>query len=93
MATYTIKSGQTIYDVAIQLYGDAGKTPQLVSDNLSVLNNGLMTTNLVGVIVSYTDPNTSITNYFRTNNIIITSGTTTILTNRAFNDAFNQAFG
>ena len=92
MAYYVIKYAQSIYDVAIQLYGDVAKVNQLVSDNSSVLSNGLMTQNLIGLSMSYTPPNTSMTNYFITNNIIIVSGTPVTLLNRSFNNAFNFAF-
>jgi len=39
MATYKIKDGQSIFDIAVQKYGDISQTIRLIKDNLEVLEN------------------------------------------------------
>lgn len=70
--TYTVSFGQTLADLSIQLYGDESHILQIVQDNPDIgdINNY----RLQGMVINYTDPNLSLTNYFKINKIIINTG-------------------
>ena len=70
MNSYVIRQGQTIYDLALQLYGDRSKAVQLCIDNPDVLPN-LLARNYVGKTIKYTDPKNEITEYYQMFGIVI----------------------
>ena len=72
MAQYTIREGQTILDVALQLYGDASKVVTLCQKNPVKLPN-VLTKTLTNVTIEYDIQNTEVTKYFATNAINIST--------------------
>jgi hypothetical protein len=73
MATFLVPYGMTLYDLSVELYGDASHVLQIVTDNPDLVNIQAQNA-LVGATITYTDPNLSLTNYWKTNNIIINTG-------------------
>lgn len=69
-SSYVIRQGQTIMDLALQLYGDRSKALQLCIDNPIVLPN-LLARNYVGKKILYTDPKNEITEYYKTYGVVI----------------------
>ena len=91
MANYTIVEGQTLFDVALQLYGDCTKAYQIVKDNPE-LTGGLLERNLIGRNISYTEQTNFIANQYKTNGVIIANQYPAINTLSAFSSAFSSSF-
>lgn len=92
MATFTVPYGMTLYDLSIQLYGDASHVLQIVEDNPDI-NNINTQSQLIGMVINYTDPNLSLTNYWKTNKIILNTGSVeTKVIVRSYSVAFHRAF-
>jgi hypothetical protein len=70
-----MKSAQTLFDVALQVYGDIAKVFQLIEDNPDLDNVHSGNANLV---VEYEEQNLSITNFYKNNTINLVSGFPTI---------------
>jgi hypothetical protein len=95
MATVIPKQDQSIFDIAIQCYGDASKVYQIVQDN----NLDNIHTDITGKTLTYTDPLSSLTNNFRVNKTLITTGTpkialstVTAVVIRSFSLSFAMSF-
>ncbi|MCD6017287.1 MAG: hypothetical protein K0S53_408 [Bacteroidetes bacterium] len=86
-STVTIGTNQSIYDMAIQMYGQIEAIFSIISDN-SVIDN-INNNNLVGLKMKYTPQTFAITEYFKTNSIKITTG---IAHGRAFDNSFDLSF-
>jgi hypothetical protein len=74
MYTVNIEEGQTIWDVAIQVYGDVFMAWQLVKDNAGVLvdlNTDLVPGMVLNVLVDPTVKDKELMNHFRTQKTII----------------------
>ena len=82
-----VREQQNIYDLAVQLYGDASYIFKILADNPQFDN--INNSNLVGQIASYNEQNLSITSHFKNNEIFISTG---ILGNRQFDDSFSLSF-
>jgi len=54
MAEYTTESGQTIFDLSVQLYGNASNAVKLLSDNPTLQGFGKLIPG--GTVVTYTPP-------------------------------------
>ena len=67
--TVTITDRQTIFDLALQLYGDVSKTYDLITLNPLLLN--ITNESLQGLTIIYEDPKNDISEYFKTNQITI----------------------
>ena len=91
MANYTIVEGQTIFDVALQLYGDCTKAYQIVQDN-PVLIPSLLERNLIGKTIVYTEQTNFIANHYKTNGTIITNEYPRFNTLSAYSSAFSSSF-
>lgn len=68
----TIKEGQTLFDLALQLYGDVSKVYQLIADNPSI--ESLNTKEIAGLEIKYTVQGNRVTEYFLKENLSITTG-------------------
>ena len=68
---YLVKSNQTIFDLALQLYGNINQIFEIINDNNS---NGALLDSLNGNVINFTGPDNSTTNNFIKNNIVITTG-------------------
>lgn len=72
MATYKIKEGQTLFDVALQLYGDVSAVYELVRLNPTTIPN-ILTTNLSGQTITYEEQLNEVSDRFKTTGEVITS--------------------
>jgi hypothetical protein len=83
----TIREQQNIFDLSVQLYGDASYIFKILQDNpiFDNINNA----GLVGQHAKYDEQNLSITTYFKNNEIFITTG---VLQDRQFDDSFSLSF-
>jgi hypothetical protein len=70
--TYTIREGQTLFDIALQLYGDATKAIEICKLNPDVVPN-LLSTNIKGLTIEYEEQSNEVARYFATNNITIST--------------------
>lgn len=70
MATYIIREGQSLFDVALQLYGDVTKVVELCANNPTKIPS-VITRDLVGVSIEYTPQDNDVANAYRTNSTII----------------------
>lgn len=92
MASYTIKYGQTIWDLALQLYGDSSKAVQILKDNKTIIPD-LNYRYLAGLTITYTETANSITNFFKSQNISIATRYPEInMGGRLFGNQFSGAF-
>ncbi len=91
MATYTIKEGQTIFDVALQLYGDVSSVYTIIKDNPTQLAS-ILERNLPGKVIEYTIQDNVIANYFSTNSITIATEYPRFNTLSPFSSAFSSSF-
>jgi predicted nuclease of predicted toxin-antitoxin system len=91
MASYTIKEGQTIFDVVLQLYGDMDKMYEFIQLNPTKIAS-ILERNLVGKEVEYEVQDNEIANYYKNNNIIIATKYPQFNTLSAFSSAFSSAF-
>lgn len=74
MYIVTVEEGQTIWDVAIQVYGDAMMAWQLMKDNTGIiadLNTDLTAAMKLNVQVDPLVKDKELMNHFRTQNTII----------------------
>jgi len=68
---YTMLSGQSLFDLAIQLYGDITQVFRLVADNPELDN---IHSGFPGLVIQYEEQSTSLTEYYKNNTIDLTSG-------------------
>lgn len=69
----TIKEGQTLFDLALQLYGDVSKVYQIIADNPTVIES-VNSKELTGLEIKYTVQGNKVTEYFLKENLSITTG-------------------
>lgn len=86
----TVKQGQTIFDLALSLYGDVSKVYDLISLNPQISN--ITSNNLEGMIVSYNDPQNEVTTFYGTNSLIISNRYPEFTTGESFDDSFDDSF-
>lgn len=72
MATYKIRQGQTLFDLAVQLYGDVSKVYEIIKLNPTTIPN-ILTRNLSGLTINYDLQNNEVANRFATDGTILTS--------------------
>lgn len=85
-----IKQGQTIFDLALQHYGDVSKVYELIKLNANIDN--ITSNNLEGLSIVYEDPKNEITEYFKTNSITIATRYPEFTTGESFDDSFDDSF-
>jgi hypothetical protein len=86
MAKFRCHDGMTIYDVALQLYGDTSKVLKLMRDN-----NINIFTNLTGLYLDYEVTNTSLPSHLLSNGININTGggSSTTVNTSGFDSGFS----
>lgn len=92
MAIKSIKitEGQTLFDIAMQYYGDTSKALDIVklNDNIpSIIYNGL-----TGLTIQVDEQNNDVVNYYKTNNIKITTRFPEISGGSGFTSGFDKGF-
>lgn len=73
MAIKTIiaTEGQTIFDLALQLYGDVSKAYDLIALNSNIPN--ITSNDLEGFVISFDDPKNETTEFYKVNNVTIST--------------------
>ena len=90
MANYRVKQDQTLFDLAIQLYGDAGQIFRIIDDN-PVITEVLL--DITGLTIEYDDTvNTNLINFLKTNKINIVTGSRLVEAPSSFDDSFDDSF-
>ena len=90
LSTYTVKEGQTIFDLSLQLLGDVSKVYELISLNSSISN--ITSNDLAGIVISYNDPKNEVTEYFKTNGLTIANRYPEFTTGESFDDSVDDSF-
>lgn len=72
MAEYKILEGQSLFDVALQLYGDVTKVYELIRLNPNKIPN-ILATNLSGQTIIYEEQTNEVAQRFKTTGEVITS--------------------
>lgn len=88
--TVTIKDGQTLFDLALQLYGDVSKVYELIDLNSSIDN--ITSNNLQGLAIVYEDPKNEVSEFFNSNQITASTRYPEIITGESFDDSFDDSF-
>ena len=88
--TVTIKEGQTIFDIALQVYGDVSKVYDLIQLN-SLIDN-ITSNDLTGLVIVYEDPKNEVSEYYNTNSINIATRYPEHTTGDSFDDSFSDSF-
>lgn len=71
MATYLVKDGQTLFDLALQLYGDVSKVYELIALNSSIEN--INSNDLQGVTITYNDPKNDVSEFFKNKPVVLSN--------------------
>lgn len=90
MATYVIKEGQSIFDLALQLYGDVSKAYELIGLNDSI--NNITSNDLEGIEITYEEQKNEVTEFFKTNSLTISTRYPEFTTGESFDDSFDDSF-
>ena len=82
-----VRQNQTLFDMAIQMYGRVEDAFTIITDNpvIDNLNNNY----IAGLNMIYTEQLSALPVYFKQNNIYITTGNNN---NRSFDDSFDYSF-
>lgn len=91
MAIYIIKEGQTIFDVTLQLYGSVSRVYDLIKLNPTKIAN-ILERNLIGKEVEYEIQDNETANFYRDNNITITTKYPQANILASFSSSFSSAF-
>jgi len=93
MAKHTTTSGQTIWDLSNQLYGDSSHAIQILQDNPTL--TGLTAQIPAGSIIEYTPTlGNAVAGFFRDNKTLVTTGSGNPQQGRGFDLGFDlNGFG
>jgi hypothetical protein len=87
MAKYTTTSGQTIFDLSLQLYGDASSAVKIINDNPAL--GSISGTIPPGTVVEYTPrEGFTVAQYFADNKATVNTGTGNPLQGSGFDLGF-----
>ena len=87
MAQYTTISGQTLYDLSIQLYGNSSNAVRILKDNPDLL--GVAKLIPPGTVIEYTPPEGfTVATYFRNRRTPVVTGTNNPLQGSGFDLGF-----
>ena len=86
----TITEGQTIFDLALTLYGDISKVYDLIALNSNISN--ITSNDLEGKEIFYEDPKNEVTEFFKTNSITVSTRYPEFTTGESFDDSFDNSF-
>jgi hypothetical protein len=89
MNEYRVKSGQSLYDVSVQLYGDTSHVVDLLKLNTDLTVNSNLQANQV---LKYENQNTVLTNYLATNSLNLATSTPKIIDGEDYNDDYNEDY-
>ncbi len=83
----TIRENQSLFDIALQVYGGVEGVFQILTDNTQIKD--INADYITGMNMKYIPQTFAITEYFRTQGISITTGADN---GRSFNDSFSWSF-
>ena len=86
----TLKDGQTLFDVSLQLYGSIEYVYKIIEDNPTITT--LHYPNRTGSPFTHREQGFDLTKYFKTNEISITTGYPAINTGHSFDESFDLSF-
>ena len=90
--TVTVREGQSIFDLALQLYGDVSKVIDLCKLNPDTLPNVLVN-NIAGLTINYEAQDNVTTNFYATNQITLSTKKPEFITGAAaFSVSFSPPF-
>ncbi len=89
MASYTIKQGQSIFDLALQLYGDSSKAIELIKLNPDTISS-LLERKLTGKVIEYEVQNNDVAKLFK--NKILTTQYPETNNGASYSSAFSSEF-
>ena len=92
MALITVKitEGQTLFDVALRYYGDVSKAIDIIKLNTNIPN--LLFNGLNGLTISVDEQNNDVVNYYKSNNIKITTRFPEITGGKGFDSGYDNGF-
>lgn len=92
MAVKTIKitQGQTLFDLALQYYGDVSKAVDIVKLNSNIPN--LLYNGLTGLTIQVDEQNNDVVNYYKSNNIKLTTRYPETTGGKGFDSGFDLGF-
>ena len=90
MSTYNTRTGQNIFDLALQTYGDLTKTVQLFNDNNAIqsLNNEIPS----GIEINFTEEQNEIRQYLIDKNFDISTSDALQTPGKGFDSGFDIGF-
>lgn len=90
--TYMVRQGQTVFDLALQLYGDVSRVLDLCLLNPTTIPN-VLTRNISGLTINYEEQNNDVTTEYAKNGTIITTQYPEFITGAAaFSLVFSSPF-
>lgn len=92
MAEYRVKSGQSLYDVSIQLYGSTEFVLQIVNDNANILENGVNSNLVANSILNYTPQNTTLTNLLNVNSLNLATTEPRTIPGASYSDDYSDDY-
>jgi len=85
----TIKDGQTIFDITLQVYGNISFVYKLIQENSNIDN---INADIVNKSVVYEVQTLNLTNYFNTNQVNVSTDYPKAEVPRQFDDSFDFSF-
>jgi len=91
MDEYRVKSGQSLYDVSIQLYGSTEFVLQLVQDNPQ-LAGGVNSNLESNTTLFYTKQNTTLTNYLDVNTLNLATTEPKTVSGSSYGNSYGNSY-
>lgn len=88
--TITAVEGQTIFDLALQLYGDVSKAYDLIALNSNISN--IISNDLEGLVIRFEDTKNEVTEFYKNNSIVLSNRYPEFTTGESFDDSFDDSF-
>ena len=89
--TVKIREGQSLIDLALQLYGDATKIVDLCKLNPTTIPN-VNTNNITGLTINYEVTSNEVSDYFLTNKVYLNSRYPETISGGGFSSGFSSGF-
>ena len=90
MSEYRIKSGQSLYDVSVQLYGDTSHVLDILTLNPTLTTNSNLEAN---TLINYDKQNTTLTNYLNTNTLNLATTEPRTVAGEDYGDDYGPDYG
>ena len=91
MVKYRITDGQSIFDVALQNYGDNASVIRILKDNFTLLG-GINNTNIANVTIDVDDERNNFADNLLLKKRIVNTSDPKIKLDAAFSNGYNEAF-